>query len=244
MHYFYYNAFRKPWVHSTANRQDTFCCDHRLRLSEIKSIQHFDLDSAVRQKKVIRYDRVGQKCAALMFIFDEETNRYRLTDSTVYAYQDTTIIRTTYHFALAGERKAVAAAVALETDIFLYNRKGNLVKKIDGDVLGGTSEKIYDDYDDAPNPYRLLNWKAWNWSWQPVSVRTTILISGSRWTCQSSQRTIITTLISQRAHASPGSAYSGKPRTAWFSGFPGVSAVWALPKIARTFNTFRTMSNK
>lgn len=31
------------------------------------------------------------------------------------------------------------------------------MKKIDGDVLGGTSEKIYDDYDDAPNPYRLLN---------------------------------------------------------------------------------------
>lgn len=169
-HYFYYNPSGKPWVHSVINRtfgfliyerrQDTFLYDLRQRLTEIRTTQYpnliFGVDTIVG-KKVFRYDLFNRKSGSLKYAFDKVTGRYHLTDSAVYTYQDTAITRVTYHFSVTGVNKLVTAAVTSETDVFLYNRKGNLVMKVDGSIFGDSFERRYEDYDDAPNPYLFLN---------------------------------------------------------------------------------------
>lgn len=166
-HYFKYNDFNKPAVHTQrrgrfadgqegqSSRIDSFYYDGMQRMTsavtEIRSETFTDL--FWKFKKEISYDAAGQKTLALKYLQDTATKQYTLSDSIVYVYQDSTIFKYIHHVGpqLRSARTMMAQA-GTDTLFYVYDRRDNLVRYGEGNREGRT----LGGYDSIPNAYLYL----------------------------------------------------------------------------------------
>ncbi|SEW44534.1 hypothetical protein SAMN05428988_5792 [Chitinophaga sp. YR573] len=167
-HRFVYNEFNKPWVHQeilrvldpthAPARTDTFYYNSQQQLIRIKStdISVSTAGGLYSHKKEFFYDASGRKTSSLKYSLDN-TNQYHLSDSTIFVYQDTTILKITYHIATSGK----------DTASFTYNQQKNLVKFTLGEF--DPQMQVLQSYDDKVNPYRYSGLETFDMDPYPVS---------------------------------------------------------------------------
>lgn len=137
-------------------RIDTFHYDNRQRITAIVSTDIGRGRSS--HKKEFQYDAAGRRNTALKYMLDSNRH-YVLSDSTVYLYQDNTIMKVRYHFGEVNSRTGArnpARLTGIDTAVFTYNQ-GNLVAV----KAPWLSEEVQlENYQPDTNPYLLLGMDA------------------------------------------------------------------------------------